>query len=72
MKRRQPTRQKSKRPIRPARTETPPAAPEERRSFGQRRPREIELERAPARVDTEPNGGRNGSFLRALVDRILG
>lgn len=71
MKTRQSTRRTSKRPVRSAKAGTPPPKAEEAATFGRRRPREIELERAPARSATPRESAGSGSLLRAIVDRLF-
>ncbi len=70
MKKRQSTRPVVKRNARPERSEAPASRPEERPAFGRRRPREIELDRTPARAQDRKEA-KDGSLLGALVRRIF-
>ncbi len=69
MKKRQASRSASKRTGRAAATQNS-AAPEGSTAFGRRRPREIELEKAPVRSQRHAGSQSNGLF-RTIVERIF-
>ena len=71
MKTRQSTRRASKPSVRAAKASNAAAKPEEPATFGRRRPREVELDRTPARSATHRESAGSGSLLRALVDRLF-
>ena len=71
MKKKQPARRASKQSVRVAGVDSTRDMPEEPAPFGRRRPRQIELDRTPARAGTRDETMRKGSLLRALVGRIF-